>query len=443
MGMNAITHRWRHRVGRVAASGAVGLALVTAPLFQTPLMAQTFVSGSTGVDGPMPLCTPTPCTKTLALPPDGVFNFTTISVPAGVTVTFTRNVANTPVTLLATGDVTINGLIDVSGSNAVGGVPGQGGPGGFEGGAGGAGFGSSPNGTPGLGPGGGQGGDPLVGITNFLGSGSGGGFGTAGQANSASAPGGPPFGVHTLFPLIGGSGGGGGAGGPLSSGPAGGGGGGAILIASSGTITLNTTNFAQGIFSRGGVGTAKVVGAGSATVFSGCGAGGGIRLVANTITANGSLVDVRSLCGTGFDGGFGRVRLEAFQLLGSFNTAGITTVSQGLPGRARPDATSASVQIMSIGGVSVPAGAAATYFNVPDVTLTSGVPNPVTVALQATNVAVGTGIVVSVVTEGQTTRSSFTSTPLAGTLASSTATASVTLPPGTSVLTATATFVAP
>ena len=118
-------------------------------------------------------------------------------------------------------------------------------------------------------------------------------------------------------------------------------------------------------------------------------------------------------------------------------------MSQGLPGRVRPDANTPTVQIVSIGGVSVPPAAAASYFTVPDVTLNAGAPNPVTVALQATNVTVGTAIVVNVVTEGRTTRTSFTSTPLAGTLASSTATATVNLPPGVSVLTATATFVAP
>jgi hypothetical protein len=438
--MNGITHRWRHTVVRAAAFGAVGLALITAPVFQTPLMAQTFVSGSTGADGPLVGCTPTPCTKTLALPPDGVFHFTTINVPVGVILTFTRNAANTPATLLATGDVTINGTIDVSGANAVSGIPGQGGPGGFEGGAGGAGFGSSPNGNPGLGPGGGQGGDAAVG-TN-LGSGTGGSFGVAGQANGAAAPAGPTYGVHTLFPLIGGSGGGGGAGGPLSSGAAGGGGGGAILIASSGTMTVSTGSTAQGIFARGAGGTVKNVGTGVTNVFSGCGAGGAIRLVANTIIASG-LLDVRSFCAVGFDGGAGRIRLEAFSFQGAFNTASVPTVSQGLPGRVRPDATSPSVRIVSIGGVPVPPTAAASYFTVPDVTLGATVPNPISVALQATNVTVGTVIAVSVVTEGHATRTSFTSTPLTGTLGSSTATASVTLPPGTSVLTATATFVAP
>ena len=62
---------------------------------------------------------------------------------------------------------------------------------------------------------------------------------------------------------------------------------------------------------------------------------------------------------------------------------------------------------------------------------------------QANNVPLGTALAISVVTEGVATRATFNSTPLAGTLTASTATASVTLPPGTSVLTATATFVAP
>lgn len=66
-----------------------------------PVAAQTFSSGSTGADGAF---NPTVST-TLPLPPDGVFNFTTVNIPAGVTVQFQRNATNTPVFLLATGDV--------------------------------------------------------------------------------------------------------------------------------------------------------------------------------------------------------------------------------------------------------------------------------------------------------------------------------------------------
>ena len=412
----------------------------TLALFQTAARSQTFVSGSTGADGPMPICAPAPCTTTLQLPPSGIFNFTTVNIPDNVTVKFLRNEANTPVIILATGDVTTSGLIDVSATAASGGVPGRGGPGGFDGGLGGTGFGSSPNGTPGIGPGGGQGG--VAGVGTASGSASGGGFGTQGTANGAAVPGGQTYGVHTLFPLIGGSGGGGGAGGPTSSGPAGGGGGGAILIASSGKITVNAPLVLRGILAQGGNGVTKAVGL-AANVASGCGSGGAIRLIANSIVTGGALLDVRSGCNLGILGGLGRVRLEAYQLTGNFNLAGAPPTSQALPQKVLPDSASPSVHIVSIGGVSVPPTPQASYFNVPDVTVNPNLANPITVALQANNVPLGTALAVSVVTEGVATRTSFTSSALTGTLAASTATASVTLPPGTSVLTATATFVAP
>ena len=86
-----------------------------------PAGAQTFNSGSTGADGAFnPIAN-----TTLTLPPSGIFNFTTVMIPSGVTVRFTPNAANTPVTLLATGNVSIAGTIDISaanGSNVVSGT---------------------------------------------------------------------------------------------------------------------------------------------------------------------------------------------------------------------------------------------------------------------------------------------------------------------------------
>ena len=70
------------------------------------VFSQTFNSGSTGTDG---VFSPT-ANVTLALSADGVFNFTTVNIPSGVTVTFTPNAANTPVTILASGSVTIDGV---------------------------------------------------------------------------------------------------------------------------------------------------------------------------------------------------------------------------------------------------------------------------------------------------------------------------------------------
>jgi len=112
----------------------IGALLLTA----VPALAALFDSGSSGADGAF---SPTSNTA-LAVPPSGKFNFTTITIPVGVTVTFTPNTTNTPVTMLASGDVTIAGTINVSGANGASGdsmsIPpgGAGGPGGFAGGGG-------------------------------------------------------------------------------------------------------------------------------------------------------------------------------------------------------------------------------------------------------------------------------------------------------------------
>ncbi len=50
----------------------------------------------------------------LDLPEDGVFNFTSIFIDSDVAITFNPNVANTPVCLLATEDIIINGSINIS-----------------------------------------------------------------------------------------------------------------------------------------------------------------------------------------------------------------------------------------------------------------------------------------------------------------------------------------
>src|SRR5262249_53711056 len=97
----------------------------------------TFSSGSTGADGAFAPTT----SQTIQVPESGVFNFTTISIPTGVTITYTRNSKNSPVTILATGDVTIAGTINViGGSGLTNGGGGRGAPGGYDGGAAGFGF---------------------------------------------------------------------------------------------------------------------------------------------------------------------------------------------------------------------------------------------------------------------------------------------------------------
>src|SRR5207249_2164327 len=155
--------------------------------------------------------------STLTLPPAGVLNFTTINIPSGVTVKFIPNVANTPVTLLASGNVTIAGTVDVSGGPGGGATVGTnlvpnggiGGPGGASGASGSNALVISTGGA-GLGPGGGPAGTILNNTWQM--GGSGGGFGTAGAwryvccNQEPAGTGGVTYGSPTLLPAIGGSG---------------------------------------------------------------------------------------------------------------------------------------------------------------------------------------------------------------------------------------------
>src|SRR5690349_20307730 len=77
---------------------------------------QAFSSGSTGSYGPLNVT----ADITLDMPADGVFNCTTINIASAKTLKFRRNALNTPVVLLATGDVTITGTIDLKGQNSNG-----------------------------------------------------------------------------------------------------------------------------------------------------------------------------------------------------------------------------------------------------------------------------------------------------------------------------------
>lgn len=213
-------------MGFIRVVSGLALAMSAAPL----AYAQTFSSGSTGSLGAL-----APVSNTvITLPADGILNYTTVTIPSGVTVTFQRNAANTPVTMLATGDVLITGTINLDGSPGTGYASsgptvyagGLGGPGGFQGGQSGA-RGTSNNApSAGQGPGGGDGSTS----TATFGAG-----GTYGAPNFIS-----------LVPLFGGSGGGGYYGNTSTSGISGGGGGGALVIASSTKITVNGAVVARG-----------------------------------------------------------------------------------------------------------------------------------------------------------------------------------------------------
>jgi hypothetical protein len=410
----------RHRRWVLIAAAALGWALAT-----TDTSAQTFNSGSTGADGAF---NPTANT-TLTLPASGVFNFTTVNIPVGVTVKFTRNATNTPVTILASGNVTISGTIDIRGAagltlsgTSLGTTGGAGGPGGFDGGNGANGTVSTTGGT-GRGPGGGTGG------TGQAGGAGGAGFVVAGNNGGAAPPnspgtGGGPYGDPTLLPLIGGSGGGGGGATFGSTGGGGGGGGGAILIASSGTLTLSGAS-AQ-ILANGGTTGCCLAGA------AGGGSGGAVRLVATTVTGGGGTINVAggsqisNGSNLGGAGSPGRVRVEGFT-----NTLSATVTGSGASVSSAPPtsvtlASTPSIQITAVGGVNAPPNPTGSFTS-PDVVLPGTTTNPVTVSLAAANIPVGTTIFVTVVGNIGPS-SSAVSTPLSGTLASSTASATVTLP---------------
>lgn len=299
---------------------------------------------------------------------DGAWNFSTIHVPLGITVKFAPNEQNTPVRWLATGDVLIEGTIDVSGESGgeytptTGAAPG--GPGGFAGGRGGLAINQSgsASGTPGEGPGGGN-------------------PGTA--SSSAGEPGrfAGAYGNPYLQPLIGGSGGGGGQSLETDDGFNGGGGGGALMISSSRDIWVNGA-----ILANGGAGADTLFGSGRA---GGNGSGGAILLRADRISGSGL---VRAL-GQGQPGTEGRIRLEAYYRPLANATA--PTSVNSVPVLDRALTNNATLRIVSVDGVPVPNSPGGNTL-VPDVIFTN--PNPVNILVSANSIPDNTAIRLRVTT---------------------------------------------
>jgi hypothetical protein len=338
--------------------------------------AYAFTSGSTGTLGVLNVTSNTQ----VQLPVDGVLNYTTVTISSGATVTFIRNDANTPVYLLASGDIIINGTIDVSETSVVQcgtATPSAGGPGGYRGGYGG------PTGEPGgkgLGPGGGEGGPSY---DDFVGGG--GGYGTpGGTVNVWSGAGGPAYGNVNILPVIGGSGGGGCFGRSGSPGVAGAGGGGAIVIASSGTLTISSTGAVK---ANGGTTNCYD--------WAGNGSGGAIKLMATYIAGSGTLSAKGGNPSATNHGGQGRIRLETDH---SNTFSGPSDPAYTLdysPGSVGP-AGQPKLSITSIAGQNVPATARGSYSS-PDITLPSGSSNVVTVNIAAQNIPTTAVVTVSVI----------------------------------------------
>jgi len=377
----------------------------------------------------------------------GVYEFTDVDIPSlnGNRFVVPVNYSPTlPLTILA-GDITISGghsqgthiyvsgwpgrLVPAGSSAGFSVAGGSGGPGGFDGGASGNGGGTPSSGAAGFGPAGGDGGQATA--------------SSLASALGAPASAGPLN--PSLTPLAGGSGGGGAAGvapGALGceanvvgfGGGSGGGGGGGLLLAASGRITLANGAY---IHAEGGIG-----GYNASTVcrlWGGGGAGGSVRIVAQQFTGAGIIYlggGYRADNGNRGAGGFVRIETGSNTFAGTIDGASGGSFI-GFPTAPIP-VTQPLLRITSVAGSAAPASPSATL-TAPDITFANPISSPVTVQIAASNVPLGTAVTIKVVpaTGAPTTA---TSAGLAGSVASSTASATVTLPPGAGVITATATF---
>jgi hypothetical protein len=366
-------------------------------------------SGSDGSDG---IFKPTADTVIdMADHPDGIYQYTSVEIRLGVTVSFIRNQKNTPVTWLVQGECIIKGDINLSAHAAQAQHGGAGGPGGWDGGSGGS------NPSPGQGPGGGGAGPE----------GGGGSFGTRGGAlNPATCPtcgeAGITYGNSFLLPLVGGSGGGGGGG---EAG--GGGGGGAILIACSGTLQLDGTIFAIG----GAPGRIDPQtgpnGAG--------GSGGGIRLVTPHFTGKGSLNAGGGLVNYGGNGGAGRIRIDTFE--STFGGTYDSPFTQGFQPIIIPtEGGTSQLTIASVGGINLkdnPSG----LLLPPDVIIPGDEQNPLSVVVRCSQIPLNTIIKVTV-RSATGPMVSETGLNTVGTVASSSATVMLNIPRGGGIIFASA-----
>jgi len=384
-------------------------------------------------------------------PPNGIYHFTSFDVQATPAAGNHFIVAvgggpNMPLVILSKGDIHMSGasgfttLLMVRGAdgqstNAVNlaVTGGKGGPGGFDGGGSGNGLPTPGDGNAGMGPVGGAGGV------------------TAGQTLNAiwgalplNTPANP-----SLTPLVGGSGGGGSAGigvslsvggvncggNPLGyAGGGGGGGGGALLLAATGKVDLAS---GSRIEAQGGAGGSN--GATQCALYGSGGAGGSVRIVATEFTGSG---DIYLFGGTRVNGGDrapgGLLRVES-----SFYTW--TATPNGASGGSTISFPTAplpinlpTLQITSVAGSPAPASPAAGLVN-PDITFANAVSGPQQVQISASNVPLGTAVNVRVVPASGTPMTAVSS-GLGGSVSASTATATVTLPPGAGIITASATF---
>lgn len=393
--------------------GSTCLLAVIAALAVAQVQAQSFSSGSDGSDGAY---APTGATGTVIVfdPAQfhgsqvaaNIFNFTTITIPAGVTVKLSGNTLNGPVYWLASGDVDIEGTVDLSGANGANfttnpflRVPASPGSGGYIGGVGGGG-------------------------TQLAQPGSGTGGGVAGTRTGSSGGGGSFSGNQFLIPLVGGSGGGGGYdfqnNGTFGGG--GGAGGGAMLIASSTQIVVNGALNANG----GNPGSTP---GDEASTCEGGGSGGGVRLVSNAITGSGTLSAIGGsapFC-AGVPGSSGVIRLEAATVAFSGGISGTSAQSTPFP-LLLPTAGPPSAQVISINGTSITPNPN----TFPDITINTA--SPVNVVIQTQNIPATATITLTILDENGVVDTVVQAGPLGNCSSSNvcTTTAQITFPFGAS-----------
>ena len=250
-----------------------------------------------------------------------VFKYTSVNIagfttgsPAvldGRKVTFINHPSHAPVVWLVQGNVTIDGILSLKGkqfpNNTVANLtPSESGPGGFREGA--------------RGP---------------VGAGS--GYGPDSSSRYAAAYGNPQ-----IIPLIGGSGGGEGL--DLNNGydgKAGSGGGGAILIACSGNLII------RGIIDADGAGGVQGWAQG--------GAGGAVKLIANSVSGNGQVHAIGAPANNVEGAGVGRVRIETGTLSPALRTSPETIgTPPATPPIIWPAANAPKARVVSVDAVTAP-----------------------------------------------------------------------------------------
>lgn len=268
-----------------------------------------------------------------------VFRYSSVTIDTSRMLSFVNHPSGAPVVWLVSGNVTINGWVDLRGRCSPNGNVGIPGPGGFRGSRGA--FDGNP-GSGGFGPGGGR-------YPNRSGS-----YATAGQGASPSVT----YGNAAIVPLIGGSGGCNNGAGPA--------GGGAILIACENAVDVTGLILADGA---------------GCTNYS---SGGAIRLVTSHVTGSGLL------SATGFSGGgLGRVRIERVSgpTLSASPAPSVVEIAPGSVAKLWPDASAPRIRCVSLDGLAIPDDPRASLaFPQQDVTIAT--PDPLLLVIETANIPV-------------------------------------------------------